>query len=879
MAPFFEQVLVFVVMSIVVALFTWIYLSDRRREFRLWLLGWIAIFVHFAIPVAAHFVPLSPQWIDWLGITALIVAGTFFLLSVSEVFRKTSQRALFATMIASASVLYLSGTIWGLNAHWFYAGLIAVSTLSGLYQGIRYYGFRSLYLYCMTGVLVPFSAWAVWQAAHGNTASGMDFYLFGFFYVTGLAYFRYFRRVTPGVIFTSGSFIAWGLVFPVSNYLLAHHLSPQLPGFFWDLPKYFVAFGMILTLFENQTQVATTAAAQYQALFEGNLAAVCVSSLEGELLNCNSAFVKLYGFASKQEALAASDQSLYPEPAERDAFLRALEVQGRALNHDCRQRRKDGAIFWVLKRASLVSDGDRQPLIETTALDITERKQAELALRQSEERFATIFRESPLGCALLSLDGVFLDVNENFLHILGRPSESVIGKDGVVLGLWKQQGQRDQFFERLRAEGVVQNLEVDFKDANGRRHVGLYFATLVGVGDKQCIFGMFLDQSEKRELEAKFLQAQKMESLGRLAGGVAHDFNNLLGVIGGFAELLEAKLGDQENYRRYCTKIIDTTQRASGLTRQLLTFSRKEITRPTAIQPDRMFRDLAVILPRLIGEDIEISLKLSSTGTVVMDKTHFEQIIFNIAVNSRDAMPNGGQLTIETEDIFRPSLLASGSIRINQYVVMRITDTGAGMSDEIRLHAFEPFYTSKEPGRGTGLGLSTVYGIVQQSNGDITIDSQPGKGTQITIFLPALGDAEAAERTGLAEEVRKGSGTILLVEDELDLRNASAEFLTALGYSVICAGSGPEALKLAHEIRPIDLVVSDVIIPKMNGREFAERLVHVLPDAKLLFVSGYTDDVVFQGSPSQGIPFLQKPFSLKQLGSKVNELLSVAKGA
>src|SRR5579864_4553149 len=371
MAPFFEQVMVFVVMSILVALFTWIYLSDRRREFRLWLLGWVAIFVHFAIPVAAHFVPLSHQLTEWILVTALIVAGTCFLLSVSQVFRNTRQRAIFATMIASASLLYLSGVTWGLNARWFYAGLIAASTLSGLYQGIRYYGGRSLYLYCMTGVLIPFSVWAMWQAGHDHPGPGMDFYLFGFFYVTGLAYFRYFRRVTPGVLFTSGSFIAWGLVFPVGSYIVGHHLGPQIPGFFWDLPKYFVAFGMILTLFENETQMATTAAAQYQALFEGNLAAVYVSSLEGKLLNCNSAFVKLYGFASKEEALAASDQSLYPDPAEREAFLGALEVQGQALNHDGRQQRKDGAIFWVLKRASLVSNGAGRRLIETTALDIT----------------------------------------------------------------------------------------------------------------------------------------------------------------------------------------------------------------------------------------------------------------------------------------------------------------------------------------------------------------------------------------------------------------------------------------------------------------------------------------------------------------------------
>lgn len=877
MSPFFEQILVFVVMSILVTLFTWIYLSDRRREFRLWLLGWSAIFVHFAVPVVGHYIALSRPLTRWLGGTSLIVAGTFFLLSVSQVFRNTRQRAIFATMITLAAGLYLTGTTLGFTAWWFYAGLLAASTLSGLYQGIRYYGLRSFYLYFMTGLLLPLSIWAIWQARQGNNKAGLDFYLFGLFYVTGLAYFRYFRRITPGVIFTSASFIAWGLVFPVGRYILDNHVA-QVPGFFWDLPKYFVAFGMILTLFENQTRVATKAAAQYQALFEGNLAAVYVSTREGRLLNCNTAFVKLYGFGSKEEALRASDQSLYPDAAERDGFLRAADAQGQVLNHDCRQRRRDGGIFWVLKRASLVTGADGQTVIETTALDITERKQAEIALKQSEERFSTIFRESPLACALLSLDGVFLDVNEAFLHIIGSPAQSVIGKTGLQLGIWKLQSQRDQFFERLSTEGSIQNHEVEFIDAGGHRHVGLYFATLVGIGEKRCIFGMLLDQTEKRELEAKFLQSQKMESLGRLAGGVAHDFNNLLGVIGGFAELLEAKLSESENYRRYCTKIVETTQRASGLTRQLLTFSRKEITRPMPLQPDQALRDLAVILPRLIREDIELIINLSSTGTVVIDKTQFEQIIFNIVINSRDAMPNGGQLTIETEDIFRPSLLPSGNITISQYVVIRIMDTGTGMTEETRLHAFEPFYTTKDAGRGTGLGLATVYGIVQQNLGDITIDSQPGKGTQITIFLPVVQDFDAGDRAALGEDVKKGSGNILLVEDEPDLRSSCAEFLTEMGYSVICAISGPDALKLAGETGPFDLVISDVIMPKMNGREFAARLLEILPNTKLLFVSGYADDVVF-GSFSRNVPFLQKPFSLKQLGAKVSELLSVPKGA
>src|SRR5205807_636514 len=224
--------------------------------------------------------------------------------------------------------------------------------------------------------------------------------------------------------------------------------------------------------------------------------------------------------------------------------------------------------------------------------------------------------------------------------------------------------ERNSFYRKLRSEGSVQNLEIEFKDSEGGRHIGLYFATIVRIGDKECIFGMQLDQTEERELEAKFLQAQKMEALGRLAGGVAHDFNNLLGVIGGYAELLESKLENNKSLRHYCAKIIDTTQRASGLTRQLLTFSRKEIVRPIPLETAKALMELTGILPRLIGEDIELVVNLRATGTVVIDKTHFEQIIFNIVINSRDAMPGGGQLFIETEDLLRPVLTAGASVAI-----------------------------------------------------------------------------------------------------------------------------------------------------------------------------------------------------------------------
>ncbi len=874
MYPGTEAYIVFIVM---VALFAWLYARDRHPRVKLWLFGWIAVLLHMIGPPLQHASLITFGESIWITTACFQVAGTFFLLSVSEVFATPRKRLAFLLYITLVSLIYLTVLIAGVHQRWIFITLLLVSTVFGFVEAVRFYGWRSPYLYSLS-LLLPYSGWVITRAYTGDFWPGLYFYMFGFPAVTGLVYYRHFRRFTPGVVFTAISFFAWGCIPPVANALYyVHHIGPGPYHFVWELPRFFVAFGMILTLLENQTMLANTVARQYQILFENNLAAVYVSTFSGKLLNCNGAFLKMYGFHSKEEALAHPVDLLYTEPASRQLFLDDLERQGQVVNYECTQRRQDGTLFWILERASVIpaTSGDR--LIEGTAIDITERKQSELALRQSEERFATIFRQSPVGCGILTLDGVFLNVNENLLRMLVMPAEKVIGKSAVELGFWPNQQMRDEFFLKLRAEGSVQNVEIRFKDSLGNQHVGLYFATIVRIDDKECIFGMQLDQTEERALEAKFLQAQKMEALGRLAGGVAHDFNNMLGVIGSYAELLEAKLEASENLRRYCTKILDTTQRAARLTRQLLTFSRKEIVQPTPLETSKALTELSAILPRLIGEDIELAVNLRATGTVVIDKTHFEQVIFNIVINARDAMPGGGQLSIETEDVLRPVLGAGSSFSIGQYVAIRIRDTGIGMEEETRQHAFEPFYTTKEVGRGTGLGLATVYGIVQQCRGEISIDSVPRKGTQVNILLPAASSSAMTAPDDSAREIKKGHGNILLVEDEVELRNVNAEFLTSLGYCVTCAGSGPEALEFAAGDPAIDLVISDVVMPRMNGREFADRLLQLRPKTKLLYVSGYADDVILQsGVPTQGITFLQKPYSLRQLSLQVQSLLSGA---
>jgi two-component system, cell cycle sensor histidine kinase and response regulator CckA len=870
MSPLLDQVVEFLIMSVLVMLFAWIYVRDHRNRVGLWMVGWIAICIHFAVPLPWISGLLSANWLTFLKVGTLEVAGVSFMMSVSEVFAAPRKRMLFIQLVGVPAVLYLACLIWAPANTLIPAILLFSSIFFVIVSSCLYYGIKSRYVWMYSAFTVPYWLWAVAQVIKGNRRYGLIFFLSMLFITTGMLYWRHFKkRFTPGVMVTSISFVLWGAVFPTATLMHFFHTGPTSNSVFWDLPKYFVAFGMILTLFENENAAATSAAQRYQSLFEGNLAAVYVSTLEGQLLDCNSALIGMYGVESKQEMLATPNIAFYVDPADRRFFVEQLKRDGQVINFECRQQREKGSIFWILERATIFTTSSGEKLIEGTVIDITERKQAETALKESEELFATIFRHSPLGCAVVSLDGVVLNANEHLLKVLGLPADHVIGKTAVDLGFWQSSWERQRFYAKLRRQRSVENLEVEFRDTAGNRHVGLYFGRLVCIGEKECIFGMYLDRTEQRDLEARFLQAQKMEALGRLAGGVAHDFNNLLSIIGGYTELLEAQLPAQEDHKRYCDKILDTTRRASGLTRQLLTFSRKEITRPAALKPGQAIRELSSILTRLIGEDVELVFDLKGAGSTVIDKTHFEQIIFNIAVNARDAMPHGGKLSIKTEDMIRKT-----DVSLRDYIAITITDTGIGMDEQTRVRAFEPFFTTKNMGQGTGLGLATVYGIVQQCEGEISIESQPGQGTQITILLPASKGAETLSSQELALEMMPGRGRILLVEDETELRNANAEFLSSLGYSVMPAANGPEALELARTVAHIDLVVTDVIMPRMNGREFADELLKIFPGTQVLFVSGYTDDVVLQtGISDFGIAFLQKPFSLRTLAAKVREML------
>jgi len=386
------------------------------------------------------------------------------------------------------------------------------------------------------------------------------------------------------------------------------------------------------------------------------------------------------------------------------------------------------------------------------------------------------------------------------------------------------------------------------------------------------------DVTERKRLEEQFRQAQKMEAVGRLAAGVAHDFNNLLTAILGTTDLMLEDLATDDPDREGLLDIRSASERAAVLTRQLLTFSRQQVVSPQVLRLNDLVLELEKLLRRLLGEDVAIRVAVApDCGGVKADPGQLEQVIVNLAVNARDAMPNGGRLTLETKNVDLDADYPTDRVTIpaGRYVMLAVTDTGTGMDAPTKARIFEPFFTTKPVGKGTGLGLATVYGAVQQSGGFIWLYSEVGQGTSFKIYLPRVDAGEAQAAAEEAAVVLDGSETVLVAEDEDAVRQIIEEALQARGYRVMVARDGNEALALAgRHTGQIDLLVTDVVMPDMNGRELSQRLTQVRPTIKTLYLSGYTDDAILHhGVLQEGVAFLQKPFSLGVLARKIRDVI------
>jgi PAS domain S-box-containing protein len=539
----------------------------------------------------------------------------------------------------------------------------------------------------------------------------------------------------------------------------------------------------------------------------------------------------------------------------------------------------------LISTAFLQISGTERVLV--CAQDITERKQAEKALQESEEKFRLAFHTSPDSINLNRLeDGVYIDINDGFTKVMGYMRQDVLGKSSIELNVWANLEDRQRLVAGLKKQGVVENLEAEFKDKNGQIKTGLMSARILKIKNEPVILSITRDitdrkkiRKEKEKLQAQLTQAQKMESVGRLAGGVAHDFNNMLGVILGHLEFALEKAQQDHDLHADLKEIQTAANRSADLTKQLLAFARKQTISPRRLDLNDTVKNSQNMLRRLIGEDIDLVWKPAThLWPVKMDPTQIDQILTNLCVNARDAINGVGQLTIETGRKTFDYVYCSENpgFMPGDFVMLAVSDNGCGMDKEILKNLFEPFFTTKEVGKGTGLGLATTYGIVKQNNGFINVYSEPGQGSTFRIYLPRH---IAENKTAMAVPVRKtaagGTETVLLVEDEPAILRMTRMMLERQGYTVISAATPKQALELAkNQSGPIDLLMSDVVMPEMNGRDLAAKITSLYPDIRLLFMSGYTANVIaHQGILDKGVAFIQKPFSMAELSEKVRAVI------
>jgi PAS domain S-box-containing protein len=613
---------------------------------------------------------------------------------------------------------------------------------------------------------------------------------------------------------------------------------------------------------------------------------IAVVDMEGRRIYNSLSYQKVLGYSLEELRNSSSLEQIHPD--DREAVKQAAEEArrtgiGRPLEY--RIRHKDGSWRVLESTASVIrnSNGEPEKMVIVNR-DVSDRKLAAEALRRSEASFRSVVEDAPYGIYRANVSGQLLMVNFTLVKMLGYESQAELLKANLADDIHRDSREHQRLSEMFPHDQGFKDMEVEWKRKDGSpitvRCSGRPVLNEAGALAYIEVFAE--DITERRVLEKQLRMAQKMEAIGRLSGGIAHDFNNLLGVIIGYSQVMKRSLGPSHSSYEHAEEIEKASQRAVSLTRQLLAFSRQQVLEPAILSLNALVTDMEKMLPRLLGEDVKVDLNLDpALGQVKADQGQLEQVLMNLAVNARDAMPDGGKLTVRTanEDLDLAYTRQHPGSKPGRYVVLAVTDTGTGMDPETQAHIFEPFFTTKERDKGTGLGLSTVYGVVKQSGGYIAVDSEKGKGSSFSIFLPRVEQAvEAPEAVSPKTLSVRGSETILLVEDAEPLRKLAHMFLKDNGYRVLTAADGEEALQVAKQhAAPIQLLLTDVVMPGINGRVLAERLGPWQPGMKVLYMSGYTDSFIAgHGVLEQGIHLLHKPFTEETLARKVREVLETS---
>jgi PAS domain S-box-containing protein len=618
-----------------------------------------------------------------------------------------------------------------------------------------------------------------------------------------------------------------------------------------------------------------------------------------DLFTFNDHFYKIFRATAEQvggykmSSAEYARRFLHPDDADmvREETEKAIETTDPHFNRQVEHRilYADGTMGYIAVRIFVAKD-DQGRTVRTYGVnqDITDRRRVEEELRKSEERFRLAYATSPDAININRMsDGLYVDINDGFTQLTGFTREDVSGKTSLDINIWCNPADRRELIDRLQKTGACENLEAQFRRKDGSVTTALMSARIIHLQDVPHILSITRDISERKradkekaKLQDQLLQSQKMESIGRLAGGVAHDFNNMLGVILGHVEMAMEGADPARPLYGNLEEIRKAAHRSTELTRQLLAFARKQTVSPRVLDLNETIEAALRMLRRLIGEDIQLAwLPGKGAWPVRVDPTQIDQILANLSVNSRDAIAGVGHLTIETRNIHCDEAYCAGHPGLvpGDYVLLAVSDDGCGMDHEIQSKLFEPFFTTKEVGKGTGLGLATVYGIVKQNSGFIEVDSEPDQGPTVKICLPRhIGKVERARMEGPQEPAMPGHETILIVEDEPALLELGSSMLAKLGYRVLAAATPGEAIRVA-EAYPgeIHLLLTDVVMPEMNGRELAKKMLALYPGMGRLFMSGYTDDVIaHHGVLDEAVHFLQKPFSRTTLSAKVREALN-----
>ena len=614
---------------------------------------------------------------------------------------------------------------------------------------------------------------------------------------------------------------------------------------------------------------------------------IVMTGLDGTIWYVNPGWEKMTGWSAREVVGKVTPRILKSDETDRGKYeeLWRTILRGEIYRMTAVNRRKDGSRYHVEMIVAPLTDstGDIEGFFAYER-DVSERNRAAEAVRASEIRYRRLFEAARDGVLILDFEsGAIVDANPFLIELLGFSRENLLDKKVWEIGAFKDIIANQDKFAELQKRGYVRYADLPLMSAEGRK-IAVEFVSNVYMADQRKVIQCNIrDNTERKQaevdrgkLEAQLIQSQKMEVVGRLAAGVAHDFNNILTAINGYSEFVRDALPSEDPRRADMVEILRAADRATSLTRQLLAFSRRQILSPENVDLNKIAGEMTNMLLRLIGEDVKLVTQLAPAPCVAkVDPGQIEQVIMNLAINARDAMPDGGEITLETELVTADEAFfaAHPDLRRGPLVCLRVRDTGCGMTDEVKSHVFEPFFTTKAKGKGTGLGLPTVFGIVKQSGGEIDLESASNSGTTFRIYFPQTETAvpEKEKKKGLP----RGHEIVLLVEDEDIVRRIWQRILAANGYTVLTATNGREALKvLEHRANPVDVLVTDVVLPGMNGRELAQEIARGKMARRILFMSGFTDDaIVRHGVLEPGLAFIYKPFTTEGLLCKLREVL------